>query len=129
MSGGVPPSSRAGRRGKSASRQTTVAARKAADLYERFSGHDAEVLGRVKLPDLPEAAAVMGVCDGILYTTVRDGVEEKYIHKFRKSDAPLMAVSPDGKQILLIGGRYVFTDRGIVDLSDKKNLPKGYRNR
>jgi len=62
-------------------------------------------------------ALVVGRCDGVLYTTVRDGAREKYIHKFKASDAPLLAISPDGCQILLIGGNYRFTERGIVDLS------------
>ena len=70
---------------------------------------------------------VIGECDGVLYTTVRDGVTERYIHEFASGDKPLLCVSPNGKQMLFVGGRYVFTERGIVDLSDKKNLPKGYR--
>jgi hypothetical protein len=61
--------------------------------------------------------------DGILYSTVRDGVLEKYIHKFRKADRPLFVVSPDGKQLFLVDGNYTFTERGIVDMSDKKNHP------
>lgn len=56
-----------------------------------------------------------GDCDGILYTTVRDGRTEKYIHTFKKNSRPILASSSDGKQIALIGGKYKFTDRGIVD--------------
>lgn len=122
MSGKVPPSSRAG-----INRKTRGQAQKAADLYERFTGHDAEIAGTVTVPPLPSTVAVIGPCDAICYTTVRDGKKEKYIHKFRAADKPLMCVSPDGSQILLVGGQYVFTERGIVDLSDKKNLPAGYR--
>lgn len=122
MSGKVPPSSRAG-----TPRKTRNETEKAADLYERFTGHDAEIAGTVIVPDLPSTVAVIGPCDAVLYTTVRDGVEEKYIHKFRAADKPLLCVSPNGRQILLVGGRYVFTERGIVDLSDKKNLPAKFR--
>jgi hypothetical protein len=122
MSGKVPPSSRAG-----LSRKTRGQAEKAADLYERFTGHDAEIAGTVTVPALPSTVAVIGPCDGILYTTVRDGKTEKYIHKFKAADRPLLCVSPNGRQILFVGGRYVFTERGIVDLSDKKNLPAKYR--
>ncbi|NCA24613.1 MAG: hypothetical protein EBS91_08475, partial [Betaproteobacteria bacterium] len=60
----------------------------------------------------------IGEVDGILYSTVRDGVLEKYIHKFRKRDKPLFVVAPDGKALYLVGGNYTFTERGIVDDSD-----------
>lgn len=118
MSGGVPPSSRAGRRGSRLSAHESREARKAASLYERFSGHDAEFVGRVKVPALPKVGVAIGTCDGILYTTVRDGVTERYIHKFRPSDKPLFVVSPDGTALYLVDGKYDFTERGIVDKSD-----------
>ena len=62
---------------------------------------------------------------GVLYTTVRDGKEEKYIHQFKAKDKPLLCVTPDGTQILLVGGAYDFTERGIVDRSD----PTSHRRR
>lgn len=114
----VPPSSRAGM-----SREVRDQLDQAADLYERFSGHEPEAIGRVRVPPTPRVGVAIGEVDGILYSTVRDGVLEKYIHKFRKSDRPLFVVSPDGKQLFLIGGAYTFTERGIVDMSDKKNHP------
>jgi len=117
MSGRVPPSSRAGKsmiRGASASQL-----KRAADLYERFSGHQAEAIGKIRVPDIPKIGVAIGEIDGVLYTTVRDGVTEKYIHKFHKKDKPLFVVSPDGKCMYLIGGNYTFTERGIVDKSDK----------
>lgn len=122
MSGGVPPSSRAGKRNPRGSDL-----QRAADLYERFTGHKAEVIGAVDVPPVPKTAMVIGECDGVLYTTVRDGKTERYIHEFAHGDKPLLCVTPDGKQMLFVGGRYVFTERGIVDLSDKKNLPRGLR--
>jgi hypothetical protein len=94
---------------------------RAADLYERFTGHDPRELGTVSVPELPRVAAVVGECDGVLYTTVRDGKTERYIHEFAARDRPLLCVSPDGRQILLVGGRYRFTEAGIVDASDKKH--------
>lgn len=115
MSGGVPPSSRA--RSKRVSSNTDI--RKAASLYERFSGHEAESIGKIRVPGLPKVGVCIGEVDGILYTTVRDGVVEKYIHKFAKADKPLFVVSPNGKQLFMIGGRFTFTERGIVDKSDK----------
>lgn len=93
--------------------------RKAANLYERFSGHEAEECGRIRVPPMPKVGVAIGKIDGVLYTTVRDGRLEKYIHKFHAGDEPLFVVAPDGKQLYLVGGRYDFTERGIVDKSDK----------
>lgn len=92
----------------------------AAELYRKFTGHEPESLGEIELRPLPKSAACIGTCDGILYTTVRDGVTEKYIHKFKAKDKPLFCVSPDGKQLLLVGGNYEFGERGIVDDSDRR---------
>jgi len=116
MSGKVPPSSRArGRKPISANADV----RKAAALYERFSGHEAEAIGRIKVNPIPKVGVAIGTLDAVLYTTVRDGKTEKYIHKFAKRDMPLLVVSPDGSSIHVVGGRYKFTERGIVDASDK----------
>lgn len=57
----------------------------------------------------------VGELDGVLYTTVRDGQTEKYIHKFRKKSRPLLAASHDGKSLHILGGEYEFTERGIED--------------
>lgn len=115
MSGRVPPSSRARTR-PPLSKSALV--NKAAKLYERFSGHEAESLGKIKVKPMPAVGVAIGDVDGILYTTVRDGREEKYIHKFKAKDRPLFVVSPDGKLIMFVGGNYDFTERGIVDASD-----------
>jgi len=95
--------------------------RRASDLYERFSGHTADRGAKIKIPPVPPVGVCIGDIDGILYTTVRDGETQKYIHKFRAKDRPLFVVSPDGKQLFLVGGNYNFTERGIIDMSDKKN--------
>lgn len=92
-----------------------VQARNAADLYRRFTGHDALEEVRIDKPVLPDVMLVVGDIDGIMYTTVRDGVMEKYVHQFKKKARPLFCVSHDGQQIYLIGGEYDFTERGIVD--------------
>lgn len=117
MSGKVPPSSRAGI--SQIRRATASELQRAADLYERFSGHKAEAIGKIKVPPLPAVGVAVGEIDFIGYTTVRDGVTEAYIHKFHKKDKPLFVVSPDGKSLHLIGGNYTFTERGIVDKSDR----------
>ena len=92
---------------------------RATRLYKRFTGHDAEPLADVAAPRVPRVGLVVGECDKIDYTTVRDGRTERYTHKFHPGDKPLLVVSPDGKQLLLIGGRFTFTERGIVDHSER----------
>ncbi len=86
----------------------------ASHLYQQFTGHEATHYQKIPL-NTPKAALQVGSCDGILYTTVRDGVTEHYIHKFKKSAQPVLAASSDGKQLFLLGGNFNFTERGIVD--------------
>lgn len=88
--------------------------------FANFTGEAATPAGYVQFPKAPKVAVVIGSIDGILYSTVRDGVPEKYKHEFKAGDRPSFVVSADGKQIWLIGGRYRFTARGIVDNSDRK---------
>lgn len=93
--------------------------RKGAELYQDFTGHTDEFeIHRVSMPGFPGVLTTLvaiGECAGIMYDTVRDGEPEKYIHRFRKGSRPLLCVTPDGNQIVLLGGAYKFTDRGIVD--------------
>lgn len=102
------------RRGLNVTR-TAADLRRAAALYEDFTGHVPEVVAEIRKPRYPDAVLVVGDCDGILYTTVRDGRKERYIHEFKASSRPLFCVSPDGKTLYLLGGAFSFTDRGIVD--------------
>jgi len=97
----VPPSSRA-------------RLNDAAELYEDFSGHNADSIEEHEI-DWPREGLKVGKCDGILYSTTRDGELEHYIHRFKKPARPDFGVSHDGSQLLLIGGKFRFTDRGIVD--------------
>jgi len=74
----------------------------------------AEYGERVKIPT-PRAGLVVGNLDGVLYTTVRDGQTEKYVHKFRRKSRPLLVAGSDGRSLHVVGDRFEFTDRGIVD--------------
>lgn len=94
---------------------------RAARLYRDFSGHEAEPFAEVRAPVAPRVGIVIGYCDGLLYSTVRDGTLERYIHEFAARDRPLFVVSPDGKQLMLYGGNFRFTERGIVDRSYRKS--------
>lgn len=83
-------------------------------LFGDFTGHKGELFA-VQQPALPEVALVVGYLDGVMYTTVRDGKTERYLHQFEKQSRPLLLASDDGKQLFILGGGYDFTDRGIVD--------------
>ena len=84
----------------------------AGQLFKDFTGHNPQSLQRVKL-NLPKVGLVVGQLDGVLYTTVRDGKRESYIHEFEKR-RPLLVSSHDGKSLHILGGEYEFTERGIV---------------
>ncbi|MHB8071863.1 MAG: hypothetical protein ACYDHF_07965 [Candidatus Cryosericum sp.] len=88
---------------------------KGAALYEDFTGHDAEDMGNFEMGPVPKVAVVVGELEAVIYNTVRDGIHERYIHKFKAKSRPMFAVTPDGTQLLLLGGNYDFTERGIVD--------------
>lgn len=90
------------------------AVEQAANLYVQFRGENPELVEKVNFKVHP-VLMLIGECDGVLYTTRRDGKLEKYIHKFKRSSRPLLASSHDGKQLYLLGGAYDFTERGIVD--------------
>lgn len=86
----------------------------AISLYENFSGERPRFVDRVRLP-VDTVVMAIGQLDAVMYSTVRDGKKEKYIHKFRKGSRPVLAASSDGKQLYILAGGYQFTDRGIVD--------------
>ena len=91
--------------------------------YKRFSGHDGRIVARVNprgvrgiLTGKGKAVVIaIGTLDFVGYTTKRDGRVESYIHKFGKHARPLLATSHDGRHLLILGGGYRFTERGIVD--------------
>ncbi len=83
----------------------------AEELYEEFTGHEADEMLSVDFK-MPKKVMVMGRLDGVLYTATRDGVTESYVHEF-EDNAPLLCVSGDGRQILIVGGDYIVTDHGI----------------
>lgn len=92
------------------------AVRQAKKLYSDFTGHDPKNIRKVTQPPPLTTGVAIGPVLGIIYETVRDGVKERYIHKFHKVAArPLLVVSPGGEQMVLLGGAFQFTERGFVD--------------
>lgn len=89
--------------------------RQAEKLFTDFRGDAPREVLKIDLPTPPRVLLTVGECIGIMYETVRDGRTEKYLHRFKKSARPLIASIPDGHQLYFVGGRYRFTDKGIVD--------------
>ncbi len=87
---------------------------KSRKLFKDFRGDSPGSVRPVKVT-IPKSGLCVGELDGVLYTTIRDGVTEKYQHKFRKQSRPLLVSSDDGLSLHIIGGKYEFTERGIVD--------------
>lgn len=96
-------------------RNRSAAYRKAHSLARRFTGMEPIEAGSVKLSPLPTTAFAIGRVDAIDYETQRHGEIQRFRHVFKRNARPLFCASPDGKQLLLIGGAFRFTERGIVD--------------
>jgi hypothetical protein len=90
------------------------AVQKAVTLFESFREARPRRVGVVKM-NVPAAVAVMGYVEGIDYRTTHAGKVTLYHHDFEPGSRPLLAVSSNGRQLLLLGGRYEWTERGIVD--------------
>lgn len=83
-------------------------------LLKEFSGHDATEAITVEDKTF-KTGMVVGPLLALGYETVKDGETLAFMHEFRKSSRPLLAASHDGKQLRIVGGRFQFTNRGIVD--------------
>lgn len=86
----------------------------AVSLYRKFREAGPKRLSSVRLT-VPKVAMLVGELDGVLYTTTHGRKRQAYIHRFDKRARPQLAASSDGKQLLVLGGRYDFTRDGIVD--------------
>lgn len=88
--------------------------RAAVELYESFREKKPK---RLKVLDvkIPRVVVHIGYLEAIDYRTTHGAELVLYNHKFAPGSRPLLCVSADGRQLLLLGGRYHFTERGIVD--------------
>lgn len=94
------------------SRRSAVA--EAAQRFEDFTGHAAGKELRARVPAIKVGLAV-GKLAGVLYVAKRDGKTDRFFHRFKSSSQPLLIANHDGSALGIVGGRYRFTDRGIVD--------------
>ena len=90
----------------------------AVTLYESFREKRPRKLAHVKFK-LPKVVANMGYVEYIGYRTLHGKKTTLYEHPFAIGSRPILAVSSDGRQLMLLGGLYKFTDRGIVDRDAK----------
>ena len=88
----------------------TVAAER---LFREFHGREPtqDDIARIDMRG-PETVLVIGELDGLIYRA--EDSAEPYIHRFKKSDRPLLLCSSDGRQLYILKGGYRFTDRGII---------------
>jgi hypothetical protein len=93
------------------------AIRRAIDLFVRFREHQPEKIHAVQF-ELPKAVMVVGHLESVCYRTTHGKKPTLYEHKFAPGSRPLLVASADGKQLLLMGGKYNFTERGIVDYDE-----------
>lgn len=88
---------------------------KARNAFRAFSGMEPAELIQVEAGSVPRMAWLLGEMEEVLYNTTRDGKRERYLHPFKKSARPLLAVDAETGKLFLVGGEYTVTDRGITD--------------
>ncbi len=87
--------------------------RRAAKLYKDFTGRQPGAIVHLPAPRPFKVGVAFGTLVEVTYQSERDG--QLYRHTFRKTSRPLVVASHDGKQLQIVGGRFAFTERGIVD--------------
>lgn len=89
---------------------------RAADTFEAFTGRPATHKTKHPMPSAKTGFA-LGPLVGVIYRASRedDGGTFEYLHRFRKSSQPLLIASDDGKQLVISGGEFQVTERGIED--------------
>jgi hypothetical protein len=95
--------------------------RQAIRLYQSFRERPPHKIGDVILT-VPGLTVACGHVEYIGYRTTHGKQTTLYQHDFAPGSRPMLASSPDGQQLFLLGGRYDFTDRGIMDV-DARGRP------
>lgn len=88
---------------------------KAVNAFRAFSGMEPAGAVPVQVEGVPRVAWVLGELEEVLYNTRRDGKRERYLHTFKSSARPMLAVNAESGQLILFGGDYRVTERGITD--------------
>lgn len=89
--------------------------REAARRLSEFVGREIGEFVKVKITTDYDVGYALGEIPELHYIAERDGEVFHFHHEFNEASRPLLIVSFDGKQLMIAGGRYNVTDRGIVD--------------
>jgi hypothetical protein len=102
----------------------------AVTLYRSFREKIPKKLITVRFK-VPRVVACMGYVEGIDYVTTHGNKVTHYHHDFEPGSRPLLCVSADGRQIILIGGHYEWDERGIVDKDSEGQdiIPANHRRK
>lgn len=101
-------------------KKLTAAQRDTLKLFRSFREREPS---RAKILDIdiPDAVMVMGPIEFIGYRTSHGKKTVLYTHEFAPGSRPLLCAGPDDCQLVIVGGRYRVTERGIVDLDARGN--------
>lgn len=87
--------------------------RKAVELYSSFHGTQPKWVDEYVIEIAP-VAMLVGKVAAIEYETPHNRTD-RFRHEFTGRSRPTLAVTSDGRQLLLLGGQYYFNDHGIID--------------
>jgi len=87
---------------------------KAAELFRAFREEEPGKVTAVSV-QLPRASLMVGDIDAIAYRTYENGKRVKYLHTFKPTARPKLLAGYDGRTLIIYGGNFTFTPRGIVD--------------
>jgi len=88
---------------------------RAVRLFTGFRGANPAEVRSIQIPATPRVVLTIGDLVAIVYLTERDGELVQATHRFKKSARPILAVTPDGHTLLILGGDYRVTHNGIED--------------
>jgi hypothetical protein len=94
---------------------------KAIELYSSFREKKPNRIAKVGVT-IPRVAAAIGYVEQLGYVTDHNGETVHYTHDFAPGSRPIFAVSANGRTLLLLGGRFQFTEQGIVDKDARGRL-------
>lgn len=91
------------------------AVREGLALFKRWSGREARAVSRVKVPEgLPRVLVNLGHLTDIGYSSDKwGGKRQRYIHATGRP-RPILAASPDGRQLFILGGGVRVRAEGLV---------------
>ena len=82
--------------------------------FRRFTAHHVGSVEVMPQTEAPGVVYVLGDLVDVSYEARRGGKVNTYLHRFKKSSRPRLAVSHDGNQLYILGGGYRVTSHGIV---------------